>query len=297
MVVDGCWVAERACGEGDLGGVEGSGGASTGGSSTTVVLCEGVWLRDETCVTVGDTAASKSVPAHRTERINPARSYWATTRTRPKRSAENHGGPTWRGRRLRQRRGRELVSPDHCAVAMREPGEALRQRECSVWQGEALRHCQMERAYWGASVLGATAGAASVCAGRRLLSIAERGGRDWAASSPQQRRASHGCSSTALVRMRMRTRARIVGDESDRRPRRIIASQATADGADWWRRQTAAREIGPGHDLQDQHIRGSTRDESACMTGSPAASRCTSPKCLSCDAAVEARPLLLAHST
>lgn len=77
MVV-GCWVVEER-GEGDLGGEEGASGASTGGSSTTVVLCEGVWLLDETCVTVGDTATIQSVPAHRTERIIPARSYWATT--------------------------------------------------------------------------------------------------------------------------------------------------------------------------------------------------------------------------
>jgi hypothetical protein len=60
MVDDGCWERER--GEGDLGGGVGKGGASTGGSSTTVVLCEGVWLRDETCVTVGEAAAGKSVP-------------------------------------------------------------------------------------------------------------------------------------------------------------------------------------------------------------------------------------------
>ncbi|KAF2022883.1 hypothetical protein EK21DRAFT_119291 [Setomelanomma holmii] len=50
-----------------------------------------------------------------------------------------------------------------------------------------------------------------------------------------------------------------------------------------------AREVCPGDDLQDQHIRGSTRDESACITGSPSASRCTSPKCLSSKDAVEAR--------
>lgn len=79
MIIDCCWMEER--GEGDLGGLEGREGASTGGSSTTVVLCEGVWLLDETCVTVGDTAANKSVPAHRTERIIPAAlSYWASTR-------------------------------------------------------------------------------------------------------------------------------------------------------------------------------------------------------------------------
>lgn len=79
MVVDGCWAEERE-GDGDLGGLFGSGGASTGGSSTAiVVLCEGVWLLDKACVTVGDTAASKSVPAHRTEGNNPGRSYWART--------------------------------------------------------------------------------------------------------------------------------------------------------------------------------------------------------------------------
>jgi hypothetical protein len=77
MVVGCCGVEER--GEGDLGGLEGSGGASTGGSSTAVVLCEGVWLLDENCVTVGDTAASKSVPAHCTDSITPGRSYWAGT--------------------------------------------------------------------------------------------------------------------------------------------------------------------------------------------------------------------------
>jgi hypothetical protein len=53
MVVDCCEM--EACGEGDLGGLESRGGASTGGSSTTVVVCEGVWLRDEAWVTVGDT--------------------------------------------------------------------------------------------------------------------------------------------------------------------------------------------------------------------------------------------------
>lgn len=59
MVV-GCWgVNER--GEGDLGGEEGTGGASTGGSSTTVVVCEGVWLLEDTWVTVGEAAASRSV--------------------------------------------------------------------------------------------------------------------------------------------------------------------------------------------------------------------------------------------
>jgi hypothetical protein len=70
-------------GDGDLGGEEDRGGASTGGvgSSTAVVcagLCEGVWLLDETWVTVGETAAGESVrlPAHRTERINPGKGYW-----------------------------------------------------------------------------------------------------------------------------------------------------------------------------------------------------------------------------
>jgi len=72
MVGGGCGRGEER-GEGDLGGLEGS-GASGGGISTTVVLCEGV----------GDTAASKSVPAHRTEGIatgpGPIEArYWAGT--------------------------------------------------------------------------------------------------------------------------------------------------------------------------------------------------------------------------
>jgi hypothetical protein len=51
-------------GEGDLGGGgEDRSGASTGGSSTAVVLCEGVWLRDEAWVTVGETAAKVSSAA------------------------------------------------------------------------------------------------------------------------------------------------------------------------------------------------------------------------------------------
>lgn len=45
----GWWVVEE--GEGDLGGEVGGRGASTGGSSATVVLCEGA----------GDTAAQRSV--------------------------------------------------------------------------------------------------------------------------------------------------------------------------------------------------------------------------------------------
>ena len=48
-----------ARGEGDLGGLEDRGGASAGGSSAGEVWYEGVWLLDETCVTVGDTATSK----------------------------------------------------------------------------------------------------------------------------------------------------------------------------------------------------------------------------------------------
>jgi hypothetical protein len=69
MIVDGCRV--EVLGEGDLGGLAGrdGDGASTAGGSWAagvVVLCEGVWLREETCVTVGDTAArrvSASSPA------------------------------------------------------------------------------------------------------------------------------------------------------------------------------------------------------------------------------------------
>jgi hypothetical protein len=156
MVV-GCWgVKER--GEGDLGGEEGATGASTGGSSTTVVLCEGVWLLDETCVTVGDTATIQSVPAHRTERIIPAQSYWARTMFREHRAAQqrNSTGHTWRGHCLRQRRGRVLVSPDHVAVAMREP----RGSPAAVWSAqigsEALLHGRLCRArVLGDAVLGA----------------------------------------------------------------------------------------------------------------------------------------------
>jgi hypothetical protein len=60
---------EESEGEGDLGGVEDRSGASTGGSSTAVVVvvvvvaCEGVWLRDEAWVTVGDRAAKVSSAA------------------------------------------------------------------------------------------------------------------------------------------------------------------------------------------------------------------------------------------
>jgi len=53
----GCGGMEESEGEGDLGGLEDRSGASTDGSSTAVVLCEGVWLRDEAWVTVGETAA------------------------------------------------------------------------------------------------------------------------------------------------------------------------------------------------------------------------------------------------
>lgn len=51
-------------GEGDLGGleVERESGASIGGSSTTVVCeCEGVWLREETWVMVGEAATGGGV--------------------------------------------------------------------------------------------------------------------------------------------------------------------------------------------------------------------------------------------
>jgi hypothetical protein len=58
----GCGVVEGGSeGEGDLGrGGEDRSGASTGGSSTAVVLCEGVWLRVEAWVTVGEAAAMVS---------------------------------------------------------------------------------------------------------------------------------------------------------------------------------------------------------------------------------------------
>jgi len=46
---------------GDLDGEGDRGGGSTGGSSTTVVVCEGVWLREEMCVMVGETARWESV--------------------------------------------------------------------------------------------------------------------------------------------------------------------------------------------------------------------------------------------
>jgi hypothetical protein len=54
MVVDGGSLEDG--GEGDLGGLKERIGASIGGSSAAVVLCEGVWLRDERWVMVGDTA-------------------------------------------------------------------------------------------------------------------------------------------------------------------------------------------------------------------------------------------------
>ena len=69
-------------GEGDLGGGEerSGSGISMGGSSTTVVY-EGVWLREEKCVVVGEIGGanfvSEVLPAHRTERIDPGRDYWA----------------------------------------------------------------------------------------------------------------------------------------------------------------------------------------------------------------------------
>lgn len=49
-------------GEGDLGGEGDRGGASTGGSSAGFVVCEGVWLLDETWVTVGEAAGSRVSP-------------------------------------------------------------------------------------------------------------------------------------------------------------------------------------------------------------------------------------------
>lgn len=49
------------------------------------------------------------------------------------------------------------------------PVEALWQPECSNWQGRALPHCQMERAYWERTVLGANSGALDVCVGRPSL--------------------------------------------------------------------------------------------------------------------------------
>lgn len=71
-------------GDGDLGGEEDRGGASTfgDGSWTAIVcagLCEGVWLLEELWVrAVGETAAGESVrlPAHRTERIDAGEGYW-----------------------------------------------------------------------------------------------------------------------------------------------------------------------------------------------------------------------------
>jgi hypothetical protein len=98
MVVDWCWVWAR--GEGDLGGGEARGGASTGGSSTTVVLCEGVWLRDETCVTVGEAAASKSVPVmcwHSAQR------WWASTATTTTTAAVTTTPRAHRARKQQQR--------------------------------------------------------------------------------------------------------------------------------------------------------------------------------------------------
>jgi hypothetical protein len=57
MVVDGGSLEDG--GEGDLGGLKERIGASIGGSSAAVVLCEGVWLRDERWVMVGDTARGR----------------------------------------------------------------------------------------------------------------------------------------------------------------------------------------------------------------------------------------------
>jgi hypothetical protein len=179
MVVGCGWGEER--GEGDLGGLEGSVGTSTGGSSTTVVLCEGVWLLDEACVTVGDTATSKSVPAHRTEgiksgpieAIGQARKDGAHADSNA--TQGNATGHTWRGHGPRQRRGRVVVSPNHAAavaaVAMREsPVEALRSR--SAQSGRArLYHIARWSARTGRIdadlLLGARSEASTaVCVGR-----------------------------------------------------------------------------------------------------------------------------------
>src|SRR4051794_30443432 len=65
-------------GEGDLDGLEGRRGTSTGGSWSSVI-CEGVWLREERWVTVGETAGgqvSEGLPTHRTEGINPGLGDW-----------------------------------------------------------------------------------------------------------------------------------------------------------------------------------------------------------------------------
>lgn len=45
MLIDGDCL--RGGGEGDLGGLEGRGRASTGGSGAAIVVWDGVWLLDE----------------------------------------------------------------------------------------------------------------------------------------------------------------------------------------------------------------------------------------------------------
>jgi hypothetical protein len=87
-------------------------------------------------VTVGEAAASKSVPV-RCAGIRPK--AIGRARLRQRRGRTEHGnsssdkttetgrmgqGPTWRVHGLRQRRGRVLVSPDHAAVAVEEPGRS-----------------------------------------------------------------------------------------------------------------------------------------------------------------------------
>jgi hypothetical protein len=239
MVV-GCWgVKER--GEGDLGGEAGTDGASAGGSSTTVVLCEGVWLLDETCVTVGDPAVSKSVPvpvpAHCTDRIIPARSYWASTTTG---STEQHSNRntrerTWRGRRLRQRRGRVLGSPDHVAVAMRvSPMKPCGSLECSDWQGEAIPVPDGARVL-GVAVLGANSASTHA---RSVIDSGVGGKRDWRVFESLQgcqRRASHDCSSNGAGRMRQ-----CDGKGGHIRYTVDFCVPSSIDAPDWWRHQTAS---------------------------------------------------------
>lgn len=95
----------------DCGSGGGRGGSDSTGGPSRGLLCEGVPLRDETCVTVGDTAASKSVPAHLTE----------CSVHGPGPKLLGHCRRTWIACRRRHGRGRVLV-PDHVATAtIRQP--------------------------------------------------------------------------------------------------------------------------------------------------------------------------------
>jgi len=164
-------------GDGDLGGEEDRGGASTGGfgSSTAVVcagLCEGVWLLDETWVTAGETAGGESVrlPAHRTERIDPGVLYWRARlgeytagpgqRTRQQIAEKARTRRGVRGRR--RRRGGVLVSSNHLAMFLYSAHWE--------WTRSSIAEaccCQLGARCWGVGIE-----TRRVCVGRRRCSSA-----------------------------------------------------------------------------------------------------------------------------